>query len=97
MQIDITKETLRTLKDAGKRVPGKPRCLMTMHRWRLKGVKGVKLECVVIGNIIYTSDEAMMRFFAALNSDQRPTAEITPAEQARRSKNADIALAARGL
>lgn len=35
----------------------------TVHRWRLRGARGNKLETVLIGGRRYTSQEAMLRFF----------------------------------
>lgn len=88
MPIDMKTETLRSLTEAAKLIPGKPRCLATMHRWRLRGIKGRKLECVVVGNIHYTSDEALKRFFAALNGSDETTEGATPSQRIRRSRSA---------
>ena len=35
----------------------------TLHRWRLKGCRGIKLETLLIGGIRTTSAEALQRFF----------------------------------
>ena len=35
----------------------------TVHRWRLRGARGNKLETVLIGGRRYTSQEALLRFF----------------------------------
>jgi len=35
----------------------------TVHRWRIRGARGVKLETVLIGGRRYTSEEALLRFF----------------------------------
>lgn len=35
----------------------------TVHRWRLRGVRGSKLETVLIGGRRFTSQEALLRFF----------------------------------
>jgi len=42
----------------------------TIHRWRLRGARGSKLETVLIGGRRYTSQEALLRFF-----DHTTTAE----------------------
>lgn len=36
----------------------------TIHRWRLRGARGVKLETLLAGGTRYTSVEALKRFFA---------------------------------
>lgn len=36
----------------------------TIHRWRLRGARGVKLETLLAGGTRYTSVEALNRFFA---------------------------------
>lgn len=63
MSIDITTESLLTLSQASKRVPGNPH-VSSLHRWRLQGVHGVKLETVKIGGRRLTSAEALERFAA---------------------------------
>ena len=35
----------------------------TVHRWRLRGARGRKLETVLIGGRRYSSQEALLRFF----------------------------------
>ena len=35
----------------------------TVHRWRLRGARGSKLETVLVGGRRYTSQEALLRFF----------------------------------
>ena len=37
----------------------------TLHRWRLRGCRGVKLETLLIGGTRTTSTEALQRFFEA--------------------------------
>ena len=39
--------------------------ISTAHRWRQKGVKGIKLETVLIGGERFTSYEAINRFSEA--------------------------------
>lgn len=36
----------------------------TAHRWRKRGVRGVKLETCLLGGRRCTSDQALQRFFA---------------------------------
>ncbi|MDB4367969.1 DUF1580 domain-containing protein [Mariniblastus sp.] len=35
----------------------------TVHRWRLRGARGVKLETILVGGRRFTSREALLRFF----------------------------------
>jgi hypothetical protein len=64
MSIDPKIEHLYSLAAAAKLLPGEPH-LATLHRWRSRGVKGVKLETLVIGGRRFTSLEALGRFIEA--------------------------------
>ena len=64
MAIDMHAETLLTLRDVTRFLPGKTH-ISTVHRWRLRGVRGVRLETCLIGGRRYTSREALARFVAA--------------------------------
>jgi hypothetical protein len=44
----------------------------TLHRWRLRGVRGILLQCIKVGGVWHTSREALQRFFE----------RVTAAEQA---------------
>jgi len=59
--IDISSETLLTMPEAAARIPGRP-SLCALWRWRTKGLRGRKLETVLIGGSPYTSVEALQRF-----------------------------------
>jgi len=61
--IDLS-ESLLTLTSAAQSLPGKPHS-STLHRWRLRGIRGVRLETILIGGVRYTSREALQRFFNA--------------------------------
>lgn len=63
--IDLSKETPITLSKASRIVPGGPVHVSTMHRWGLKGCRGVRLETFLRGGIRHTTPEALERFFAA--------------------------------
>ncbi len=65
MTIDINTETLKTLSKAARTLPGGSVHVSTIHRWRLKGIRGIRLETILRGGIRYTSDEAIERFFSA--------------------------------
>ena len=68
--IDIQNEDLVLLKEMPKRLPGrngKPPAISTLWRWSTTGVKGVKLETILVGGQRYSSLEAFRRFVAAGN------------------------------
>ena len=76
MSIDLTTETPKTLAKAAQTLPGGPVHVSTVHRWRMKGVRGVRLETFLRGGIRYTTDEAIERFSAATTAaaDRQATA-----------------------
>ena len=45
-----------------KLVPKRPH-LSTVHRWRTRGIRGVRLEAILCGGVWFTSREAVRRFF----------------------------------
>lgn len=61
MSIDINSESLLSLAEAAKTLPTRP-SVSTLHRWRLRGVRGVTLETVLLGGRRLTSAEALGRF-----------------------------------
>ena len=61
MSIDISSETLLSLSDAAKTLPGRPH-VSSLFRWRLRGIRGVTLETCLIGGRRFTSREALIRF-----------------------------------
>lgn len=63
--IDTSHEQLVLLSRAP--FPDRPHS-STRHRWALKGVRGVRLETVVIGGRRYTSSEAIQRFINRLST-----------------------------
>jgi hypothetical protein len=68
----ILQEDLVPLMKAARRLPrrrnGRPTHVSTLHRWRSKGVRGVRLEAVRVGGIWHTSTEAVERFVTQLSS-----------------------------
>ena len=82
MSIDPTKETLVTFSDARCAFPGGRRVsLATLHRWRLSGVRGARLETCLIGGRRHTSRQAIDRFIVAGNTDDTPAAPTFTVEQ----------------
>ena len=71
MTIDLATETPVPFNEA--RFPGDPH-ISTRHRWRLRGVRGVKLETFLCGGRRFTTNEAIGRFIAHLNGSSDPVA-----------------------
>ena len=71
--LDLNNESLIPFVEAAKRLPrrraGRPTHVATLHRWRSRGLRGVRLEAVRVGGVWHTSVEALNRFFARLTSD----------------------------
>ncbi len=68
-------EHLMSFSAAAKSLPGRPN-IATLWRWRTHGVRGVKLETILVGGRRYTSQEALERFSeritAAANGEPSP-------------------------
>lgn len=98
MAIDTSIETIIAFSDARTEFgDGRRKSLATLHRWRLHGVRGVRLETVLIGGLRYTSREAIDRFIAAQNADETPAPVTTPAQRRRQADAAQAALQEVGL
>lgn len=77
MSINVNTETLLAFNDArGEIVSGKRYSLATLHRWRLRGNRGIKLETVLIGGVRYTSKEAISRMISAQNAGTPDTPDV---------------------
>lgn len=84
MSIDTERETLVSFSDARSSFrDGRRKSLATLHRWRQRGVNGVKLETCLIGGMRFTSLEAISRFIALQNADDAPAAPAITASQRR--------------
>lgn len=92
--IDTSTERLCTLAQATRHVPGNPH-IATLHRWRLRGVRGVKLETVLVGGRRFTSVEALARFTERLNGG-RGVERTTPRQRQRQIEQAEAELARSG-
>jgi hypothetical protein len=92
--IDIQSETLLTFAEAVHTLPGRPH-LSTLHRWRLRGVRGIRLETCLIGGRRFTSREALERFSAATtaaaNGEPPPIRTSRQRERDQRQAEADLA------
>ena len=98
MSIDITSGTLLSLADAAKSLPGRPN-LSTLHRWRLRGVRGVKLETCLIGGRRFTSLESLKKFAAATTAaaSTRASPYQSPSRRQRAIDQAERELAEDGI
>ena len=94
MSIDFATETPFTLAEAARTLPGGAVHVSTIHRWRMKGVRGVRLETFLRGGIRYTTDEALERFFAAITA--AADGDATPVRTSRKRER-EIAAAEREL
>jgi hypothetical protein len=79
--IDLAGETVLTLMEATRQLPGrrqgkKPH-VATLYRWAKKGLRGVRLETLQLGGTLCTSREALQRFFDRLTeADERGRASV---------------------
>jgi len=77
MPIDIFNEQLITFSELARWQPrrrgDRPVHVATIHRWRSRGLKGIRLEGVRVGGAWHTSREAFRRFTDRLTA--RATSE----------------------
>lgn len=97
--IDTTTESVITLAEAARDTAGRRLHLSTVHRWRLRGVAGVKLETVLIGGRRYTSREALQRFFARSTAarDGQHIPEQSPTHREKAIRDAELELSRAGI
>ena len=71
----------------------------TLHRWRLRGTRGVKLETLLVGGTRYTSVEALNRFFAATTAaaDGEPVAAVLGTLNSKRMLESEAYLESEGI
>lgn len=75
MTIDLSTETPITIAEVPLHIPkrhGRKVHYSTVYRWMTKGVRGRKLESLLIGGVRYTSLEAIARFLKVI--PQKPAA-----------------------
>ena len=98
MSIDPTNERLIPFNSAREAFPGGKRLsLATVHRWRVQGVRGTKLETILIGGSRYTSAEAIQRFIAAQNPAESLEPAITGKQRRAMAETANRLLAEAGI
>ena len=77
-------EELISLRDAAKALPprreGKSAHPITLARWATRGLWGVNLEVLRIGGTVYTTREALQRFFEALTEAERKPSDPKPSQ-----------------
>ena len=75
--IEVNSEQIVTFAELAKRLPrrrrGRPTAVSTIHRWRLVGIKGIRLEAIRVGCSWVTSLQAYQRFCDALTSNVTKT------------------------
>ena len=100
--INVTQETLIAFRD----VPAWTKAHLrnrvhpsTIHRWRLRGARGVKLETLLVGGTRYTSLEALNRFFAATTAaaDGEAHAVVPDVPDSRAMREAEAFLSSEGI
>jgi hypothetical protein len=92
-------ETALTLTQAAKtfgRLSGRTPHVATVHRWAIKGVRGVKLETIRLGGLRLVRPQAIEAFLANVNRGSSETATgvravLDPAVQSRRRAEIDAA------
>jgi len=68
--IDTTTEELVSFRKAADLFPSGPHPA-TVWRWSQRGVRGVRLESILVGGKRFTSREAIERFIAASNPNEK--------------------------
>jgi hypothetical protein len=78
----IASETLLTLKAVAGRyrspATGRQLHVNSVRRWARKGVRGVRLEVLAVGGLVYTSEEALARWRTAIAAakTERPRLDV---------------------
>ena len=97
MSIDINSEDLVRFGEAARQFPGGAIAIQTLHRWRLRGVRGARLETVLIGGSRFTSKQAIDRFVAAQNAGDSSAPAVSPSQRAKQSAAARRELESMGV
>ena len=71
----------------------------TVHRWRLRGARGIKLETVLIGGRRYSSLEALLRFFDSTTAaeDGVDSPQLNTHQRKREIEEAEAYLKSEGI
>lgn len=95
--IDVQSEEVVSIREATGHVPkrnGKKVAVSTVWRWAMRGVRGIRLETIVIGGTRRTSLEALQRFFENVTAAADGTA---PRARTSRQREAQMRAAEREL
>lgn len=88
--MSIASERLMTLDEASRVMPSIVAGLTVSERtllsWGQRGLGGVKLETIRVGVRVATSEEAIRRFFAAVNGQEDKTFTAEDAETRRKAR-----------
>ena len=91
-----SEDLLRVPSEAAKHIPGRPNA-STIWRWHRRGVRGVRLETIVVGGRRYTSRAALQRFFERSTEADAGRPISTPKVRARSIAQAERDLDAAGI
>ena len=100
MGIDILSERPLSFNDVAQFLPhGSRPSYSTWWRWWRYGIRGVRLETVVLGGRRYTSAEAVQRFVSAMtaHANGEPTPMRTPRRRQREQARARVVLHQAGI
>jgi hypothetical protein len=91
--IDLTNEQLLTFPEAARLLPGQVH-VSTLHRWRLRGVRGNKLASLLVGGRRVTSAQAIQRFADGVTAarDGSPLPVRTPNQRQNDIARAELEL-----
>lgn len=95
--IDPSNEKLIPFQKAPEHIPGGRKSICCLHRWRLNGVRGAKLETLLVGGTRFTSVEAIARFIAAQNVSESPAPAITAKQRRQQAESANRVLIEAGI
>jgi hypothetical protein len=94
--IDLQSESVVSLTAAAKSLPSRPH-IATVYRWFQHGVRGIRLETVLLGGRRFTSHEALQRFTerltAAAAGEPVPARTLKQREAAMQRAEAELAKA----
>ena len=100
MAINFGREKLLTYGEAAQLLPkGSRPSYSTFWRWWNRGIRGVRLETVLVGGKRFTTAEAMQRFADALSArdvDRFP-ADCSPRRRERNHSSAEAELRRQGV
>lgn len=98
MAIDITQEKLVSFHELASSLPrrrqNRPVHVSTIHRWRQRGIGGVRLEAIRVGAAWHTSWESFARFCerltAARSGEHRDSISTASRRVAHQEADADL-------